>query len=278
MRISARVRVVVQLRVMSLSAPSSRPTMQVSPIRTISRQQELHADRQPCARFGRVALLATRAQVPHERLIGFRVTTPASIRASTLPDVGRRRLYVAPYPSVETREILSSERISEIHKRVELSAIIPTLDAGTFPRSSSSNHALRELGNRQLAADTRNSSICEAEGETCNGSRRRLRLSPQPQTLFGRRRRRAQARCHQRLSYPFFRQGAFSTARKFGGPISTESTRGVFARTASGVGFSDHRASLRRWHRARKNAMSPHSGPMARGGLLGAVVHAKGSR
>jgi carbamoyl-phosphate synthase large subunit len=232
--------------------------MTVSPIRTIA-VTGLHATDNPAPGLAVLRCLR-RASNPQVRLIGFAYDAlDSGIYTSDVVD----DVFMLPYPSSNPEIFL--ERICEIHQRLELSLIIPTLDA-ELPAFIEIEPRLAALGIASLLP-TREQLDLRAKANL-------QRLSARcgfrtPETLLVGHADELR-RAHSRLKYPVFVKGPF-----YGAKVATnlEEALSAFHATAAEWGFPIIvQASVAGSEREERNVAALGDG---RGGLLGAVVMRK---
>jgi carbamoyl-phosphate synthase large subunit len=232
--------------------------MQGSPIRTIA-VTGLHATDNPAP--GLAVLRCLRREPSSQlRLVGFAYDALDSgvYAADVVDDV-----FLLPYPSSNPEAFL--ERITEIHRRVELSMIIPTLDA-ELPAFIEVEPRLRELGICTLLP-TREQLDLRAKANLQRLSTRCGFRTPQT-LLIGDT--DALRRVHQQMAYPFFVKGPF-----YGAKLATnlDEALSAFHATAAEWGFPIIvQACVPGSDREEHNVVALGDGG---GGLLGAVAMRK---
>jgi len=232
--------------------------MQLSPIRTIA-VTGLHATDNPAPGLAVLRCLQ-REHSPRERLIGFAYDAlDSGIYAAEVVD----DVFMLPYPSSNPE--IFFERIREIHQRVELSVIIPTLDA-ELPAFIELEPRLRELGIVSLLPtreqlEQRSKANLHRLATRCGFRTPQTLLVGDVEEL---------RRAPQRLNYPFFVKGPF-----YGAKLATnmDEALAAFHATAAEWGFPIIvQACVAGSEREERNVAALGDG---RGGLLGAVVMRK---
>jgi carbamoyl-phosphate synthase large subunit len=232
--------------------------MQVSPIRTIA-VTGLHATENPAP--GLAVLRCLRRELgEHERLIGFAYDAlDSGIYAADIVD----DVFMLPYPSSNPDSFL--ERICEIHQRVDLSVIIPTLDA-ELPAFIALEPRLTQLGIATV--------IPTAEQLEMRTKANLQRLARQigfrtPQTLLVGDADELR-RMHSQLTFPLFVKGPYYGAKLV---TNLEEALTAFHATAAEWGFPIIlQACVGGTEREERNVVALGDG---RGGLLGAVAMKK---
>ncbi len=232
--------------------------MQVSPIRTVA-VTGLHATDNPAPGLSVLRCLQLERS-PQLRVIGFAYDAlDSGVYASDVID----DVFMLPYPSSNPETFL--ERIVEIHRRIELSVIIPTLDA-ELPAFIQLEPRLRELGISTLLP-TREQLDLRAKANLQRLSARCGFRTP-PTLLVGDA--EELRRIHERLPYPFFVKGAF-----YGAKLATnlDEALSAFHATAAEWGFPIIvQACVAGAEREERNVVALGDG---QGELLGAVVMRK---
>jgi carbamoyl-phosphate synthase large subunit len=232
--------------------------MQASPIRTIA-VTGLHATDNPSPGLAVLRCLQ-RERGEHERLIGFAYDAlDSGIYAADVVD----DIFMLPYPSSYPELLL--DRIREIHGRVELSMIIPTLDS-ELPAFIDLEPRLRELGIAMWLPTREQLELRSKSNLARLASRAGFRT---PQTLLVGDSDELR-RVHQRLNYPFYIKGPFYGARLV---TNLEDALAAFRATAAEWGFPIIvQACVSGSEREERNVVALGDG---RGGLLGAVTMKK---
>lgn len=232
--------------------------MHVSPTRTVA-VTGLNATDSPAPGVAVLRCLQ-RARSDRERLIGFAYDAlDAGIYANGLVD----DVFMLPYPSSNPDSFL--DRICEIHRRVELSVIVPTLDA-ELPAFIELEPQLRQLGIAMLLPTREQLDLRSKANLQRLASRSGFRT---PQTLLVRDVEELRS-AQQQLSYPFFVKGPF-----YGAKLATNLDEAVaaFQATASEWGFPIIlQACVDALDRDERNIVGLGDG---RGGLYGMVAMRK---
>jgi carbamoyl-phosphate synthase large subunit len=232
--------------------------MQVSPIRTIA-VTGLHATENPAPGLAVLRCLR-RARGERERLIGFAYDAlDSGIYAADVVD----DVFMLPYPSSNPDSFL--ERICEIHQRVGLSVIIPTLDA-ELPAFIALEPQLTQLGIATV--------IPTGEQLELRTKANLQRLARQigfrtPATLLVGDAEELR-RVHSQLTFPLFVKGPYYGAKLV---TNLEEALTAFHATAAEWGFPIIlQACVGGSEREERNVVALGDG---RGGLLGAVAMKK---
>jgi carbamoyl-phosphate synthase large subunit len=232
--------------------------MQVSPIRTIA-VTGLHATENPAPGLAVLRCLR-RERGEHVRLIGFAYDAlDSGIYAADIVD----DVFMLPYPSSNPDSFL--ERICEIHQRVELSVIVPTLDA-ELPAFIALESRLTQFGIATV--------IPTAEQLDLRTKANLQRLARQigfrtPQTLLVGDADELR-RVHSQLTFPLFVKGPYYGAKLV---TNLEEALTAFHATAAEWGFPIIlQACVGGIEREERNVVALGDG---RGGLLGAVAMKK---
>jgi carbamoyl-phosphate synthase large subunit len=232
--------------------------MQVSPIRTIA-VTGLHATDNPAPGLAVLRCLQLERS-PQRRVIGFAYDAlDSGVYASEVVD----DVFMLPYPSSNPEIFL--ERIVEIHRRVELSVIVPTLDA-ELPAFIELEPRLQDLGIATLLP-TREQLELRAKANLQRLATRCGFRTP-PTVLVGNA--EELRRVHQRMPYPFFVKGPF-----YGAKLATnlDEALNAFHATAAEWGFPIIvQACVAGAEREERNVVALGDG---HGELLGAVVMRK---
>ena len=232
--------------------------MQLSPIRTIA-VTGLHASDNPAPGLAVLRCLQ-RGRSKQERLIGFAYDAlDSGIYAADVVD----DVFMLPYPSSNPENFLA--RIYEIHQRVELSVIIPTLDA-ELPVFIELESRLLELGIATVLPTREQLDLRSKANLQRLATRSGFRT---PHTLLVGDADELR-RLHSQLTYPFFVKGPYYGAKLV---TNLEEALAAFHATAAEWGFPIIlQASVGGTEREERNVVALGDG---RGGLLGAVAMRK---
>ncbi len=175
--------------------------MHISPIRTVA-VTGLNATDNPAPGVAVLRCLQ-RERTKNERLIGFAYDAldPGIYAGDVVDDV-----FLLPYPSSNPDSFL--ERLREIHRRVELSVIVPTLDA-ELPVFIELEPRLRELGIATLLPTREQLDLRSKANLHRLASKAGFRTPPtllvgDAEELY---------RAQQQLKYPFYVKGPFYGAK-----------------------------------------------------------------
>jgi carbamoyl-phosphate synthase large subunit len=195
-----------------------------------------------------------------ERLVGFAYDAlDPGIYASDIVD----DVFMLPYPSSSAESFL--DRISEIHRRIELSVIIPTVDA-ELPAFIALEPRLRELGIATLLPtreqfDARSKANLPRLARRCGFRTPETLLVANVEDL---------ERASLQLSYPLFVKGPFYGAKLV---TNTEEALAAFHSTAAEWGFPIILQScVVNDAREERNVVALGDG---KGGIVGAVAMKK---
>jgi carbamoyl-phosphate synthase large subunit len=232
--------------------------MQISPIRTIA-VTGLNATDSPAPGVAVLRCLQ-RERSTRDRVVGFAYDAlDAGIYAADVVD----DVFMLPYPSSSPDQFF--DRICEIHRRVELSAIIPTLDA-ELPVFIELEPQLRALGIATLLPtreqfDQRSKANLQRLSRTC--------AFRTPQTLLVGDTDELR-RVDQHMSFPYFVKGPFYGAKLVN---NLDEALAAFHATAAEWGFPIIvQACVPGAEREERNLVALGDG---KGGLSGAVAMKK---
>jgi carbamoyl-phosphate synthase large subunit len=232
--------------------------MPVSPICTIA-VTGLHATDNPAPGLAVLRCLQ-RERSPRQRLIGFAYDAlDSGIYAADVVD----DVFMLPYPSSNPESFL--DRICEIHQRVELSVIVPTLDA-ELPAFIELEPRLRELGIATLLP-TREQLDLRSKANLHRLAQRSGFRTPPTLLISDADELR---RLHPQLTYPLFVKGPF-----YGAKLATnlEEATAAFHAIAAEWGFPIILQNcVGGSSREERNVVALGDG---RGGLSGAVAMKK---
>lgn len=231
--------------------------MQLSPIRTIA-VTGLNATDNPAPGVAVLRCLR-REGVTGDRLVGlaYDALDPGIYAHDIVDDV-----FMLPYPSSSPDQFL--ERICEIHRRTELTAILPTLDA-ELPAFIELEPRLRELGIATLLP-TREQLDARSKANLPRLARHCGFRTPETVLVGDEHELR---RAHELLRYPFFIKGPFYGAKLV---TTLEEATSAFHATVAEWGFPVIAQACVAGEREERNLVGLGDG---NGGMLGAVAMKK---